>query len=150
MTKIHIPLRFHSLFRFRSFQLLLTCCVLSILVVSCGDSSTGPDNGEEEPPLEPTFSNVLHIFEDNCASCHVGSRTSGVRLDSYDSVIGSVGEQYGEEVVQPGNAAGSPLVDKIESSNPEHGERMPQGQSPLSADQIALIKEWINDGAENN
>lgn len=146
-----MSLRFHSLFRFRSFQLLLTCCLLGILVVSCGDSSTGPDpdNGGGEP-LEPTFSNVLQIFEDNCASCHIGSSTSGVRLDSYDSVIGSVGDQYGEEVVQPDDADDSPLVDKIESSNPEHGDRMPQGQSPLTSDQIALIKEWINEGADNN
>lgn len=128
---------------------LLALCTLGIFMVSCGDSSTGPDNGGEEP-LEPTFSNVLQIFEDNCASCHIGSTTNGVRLDSYSNVINSIGDRYEESVVKPGNAGESPLVDKIENSNPEFGARMPQGQSPLSADQIGLIREWINEGADNN
>lgn len=147
--KTHIVTIHYPLFSVKLVLRLLVFFALGMFMISCGDSSTGPDNGGEEP-LEPTFSNVLQIFEDNCASCHVGATTSGVRLDSYDNVMSSVGEQYGEEVVQPGDAAGSPLVDKIESSNPEYGSRMPQGQSPLSSDQIGLIKEWINEGADNN
>ncbi|WP_372635054.1 c-type cytochrome domain-containing protein [Fodinibius sp.] len=146
--KTHTGTTHYSLFSVKVIRRLLALCTLGILMVSCGDSSTGPDNGGEEP-LEPTFSNVLQIFEDNCASCHAGATTSGVRLDSYSNVVNSTGDQYGENVVQPGNANESPLVDKIES-NPEFGARMPQGQDPLTSDQIGLIKEWINEGANNN
>jgi len=73
-----------------------------------------------------------------------------VQLDSFDNVIGSVGDQYGTEVVQPGDAAGSPMVDKIEP-NPQIGSRMPEDGPPfLSTQRIDQIKEWINQGAENN
>ncbi len=99
--------------------------------------------------MEPTFANVQMIFNQNCGNCHIGARESGVRLDSYDNVINSVGDQYGIEVVQPGDADGSPLIDKIEP-NPQFGSRMPENGSYLSSDRIDQIREWINQGAENN
>lgn len=141
-----------------STLLFALICSLALLLVSCGDNSTGPNGGNgggngngngNEIGTEPTFSNVLQIFEANCGGCHIGSSTSGVQLDSYDNVINSVGNQYGENVVNPGDAANSPLVDKIEAS-PQQGDRMPQGGSPLSSDRIAQIREWIDNGAENN
>lgn len=139
--------------------LLVVICSLGLVVVSCGDNSTGANgggngtgNGDGDTPTEPTFSNVLDIFNNNCggSGCHIGETTSGVRLDSYDNVTNSEGVQYGELVVQAGNAAASPLVDKIESDNPQEGDRMPPNGSYLSNDQIDLIKQWIDDGAEND
>lgn len=128
--------------------------MLSVLLISCGDSSTGPGNGNGgnggngEPP-EPTFTNVQEIFTSNCGNCHIDNRTSGVRLDSYDNVINSEGDLYGGPIVVAGEPDNSPLVDKIEP-NPEHGDRMPQGRTPLSEDQINLIRQWIEEGAQNN
>ena len=130
---------------------------LLIGVVACSDSSTGTDdngnnngdpNGNEIGP-EPTFTNVQMIFNENCGSCHIGGSTNGVRLDSYNNVIESVGDQYGIAVIQPNDADGSPLVDKIES-NPDFGDRMPQGGPFLSTERINQIREWIDNGAQNN
>lgn len=147
--------------RFRSSLILVAVCSLGLLFTACGDNSTGTGsgngdgdgtgNGNGNGSTEPTFSNVLNIFNNNCSGsgCHIEERNSGVRLDSYNNVIESEGAQYGELVVQPGDANGSPLVDKIESENPEFGDRMPVGGA-LSSSQISLIKEWIDDGAENN
>jgi hypothetical protein len=142
----------------RSFSLVLLCS-LGLILASCGgDSSTGPNGGNggngdngNEPPPEPTFSNVADIFNSSCggSGCHIDERTNGVRLDSYTNVTESEGTQYGELVVQPDDADGSPLVDKIEPS-PEHGERMPVGGPYLSDDEISLIREWIDEGAQNN
>lgn len=140
-----------------SFSLIVLCS-LGMLLVSCGDSSTDPNGGNggnggngSEPPAEPTFSNVLEIFNSSCggSNCHIGEQRNGVRLDSYNNVIESEGFQYGELVVQPNDAAGSPLVDKIESS-PDEGERMPVGGPYLSDEEISLIREWIDEGAQNN
>lgn len=134
---------------------LIVLFSLGMLLVSCGDSSTG-SNGENggngnEPPPEPTFSNVLEIFNNNCgdSSCHIGGRTSGVRLDSYSNVTESEGQNYGKLVVQANDADGSPLVDKIEPS-PEQGQRMPVGGPYLSDEEISLIRDWIDEGAQNN
>lgn len=146
-----------------SSLLIVIICSLGMIVAACGDNSTGTNgdngngngdngNGEEPPPPEPTFTNVQEIFESSCSGsgCHIGERTNGVRLDSYDNVMESEGQQYGELVVQEGDADDSPLVDKIESANPEYGVRMPEGGPYLSDDEIDLIKEWIDDGAEDN
>ncbi|HMB41360.1 MAG TPA: cytochrome c [Balneolaceae bacterium] len=135
--------------------------VITVLMLSaCSDSgmtSTDNDNDDMDPienggdeiGSEPVFTNIQAIFEQNCASCHIGSSTNGVRLDSYENVIESVGDQYGTNVVQPGDADNSPLVDKIEP-NPQFGNRMPQGGPFLSQERIDQIRSWINQGAENN
>lgn len=147
----------------QQFFLMILCFGL-IGLTGCSDNSTGSDGGNGNNNggggggggntigTEPTFENVQMIFNQSCggSGCHVSETTSGVRLDSYQNVIGSVGAQYGTEVVNPENADESPLVDKIESDNPEFGARMPAGGSPLSDSRISQIKEWIDTGAENN
>lgn len=91
---------------------------------------------------------VQPIFAQNCGGgCHLDVVTSGVNLASYTAVLSSVGEQYGERIVQPGDPAASPLMDKIASPRPRFGERMPRGRAPLSAEQIGIIEAWIADGA---
>lgn len=146
------------------FFLIILCFGL-IGLTGCSDNSTGSDGGNGNNNgggggggggntigTEPTFENVQMIFNQSCggSGCHVNETTNGVRLDSYQNVIGSVGVQYGTEVVNPENADESPLVDKIESDNPEFGTRMPANGNPLSDSRISQIKEWIDTGAENN
>ena len=140
---------------FSSISKLILVVILAAFISACSSGSTDPNGGDDDdPPMdtpEPTFANVQQIFNGSCtgSGCHIGERTSGVRLDSYDNVTNSVGDQYGELVVQPNDADGSPLVDKIEP-NPQFGVRMPKGRSALSDEQIQLIRDWINDGAPNN
>lgn len=131
---------------------LTVLCSLTILMVSCSDSSTGVNGNDTEDDIgtEPTFDNIQQIFTNYCGDCHIGNRINGVRLDSYQNVIESEGDLYGRLVVQEGDAAGSPLVDKIESNSPQHGSRMPQGGPFLSDEKIVQIKQWIENGAENN
>ena len=132
-------------------------CLLGLILGGCGGSSTGSNggnnggNGGNEIGMEPTFSNVQQIFQQSCggAGCHISQRTNGVRLNTYQNVIESRGSTYGELIVQPGDADGSPLVDKIEP-NPDIGSRMPENGYFLSEDRINQIRQWINDGAENN
>lgn len=142
-------------FFLRQRNILLTLLCSSALVLSsCGDSSTGPGNGNGNgngngEPLEPTFTNVQEIFTGNCGNCHIGQATNGVRLDSYDNVMNSNGQQYGGPVVVEGEPDNSPLVDKIEA-DPEQGARMPQGGPYLSNEEISLIRDWIDEGAQDN
>jgi hypothetical protein len=142
---------------------LVMICSLGLMITSCSDNSTGSTGGnggnggngggdDDDTPTEPTYSNVQDIFNGSCggSNCHLSSPQSGVQLDNYDNTMSSEGVQYGQLVVQEGDASSSPLVDKIESSNPAEGERMPQGGPYLSTDEIDLIKEWIDEGAEDN
>lgn len=111
------------------------------------DNSIIVDSG----PTVSYAADVQPIFAASCGGvgCHVGESTNGVDLSTYSRTMNSVGLQYAGPIVIAGNAAGSPLVDKIEAS-PTQGSRMPLGASALSASQVEVIKTWIDDGAENN
>lgn len=87
---------------------------------------------------------IQPIFNSRCTSCH-GSN-GGLSVESFNALMASVGNNYGDKLVVPFNADESGLVDKIEP-NPTSGNQMPQGQTALTADQINLIRQWINEGA---
>lgn len=106
----------------------------------------------EELPTDVSYSeDIQPIFNSSCggANCHIDEQTSGVELTTYNDVMNSVGDQYGESIVDAGNPGSSPLVDKI-TPNPTHGDQMPLGGDPLSDDQVDLIRGWINEGAKDN
>ena len=105
-----------------------------------------------EPEGPVSFSqDVLPILTTTCGSgaCHIDQHASGVNLSSYQAVMDSEGQQYGEHVVVPEDAESSPLIDKLMPS-PQVGARMPPDRSPLSEEQIAFIRAWINEGALDN
>jgi hypothetical protein len=136
---------------------VVAIALVGLSVSACGSSSTSPNNGGNGNggngmDQDPTFTNVQTIFNNSCSGsgCHINERTNGVRLDSYDNAINSVGTQYGTEVIVPGEPGNSPLIDKISNDDPEFGDRMPEGRAALSDDKIALIREWIDQGAQNN
>ncbi|HCB02625.1 MAG TPA: hypothetical protein DEP19_09610 [Anaerolineae bacterium] len=85
---------------------------------------------------------VQPILERRCTKCHGGEFPSeSLNLESYESLM--VGSQNGEVVIA-GDSSNSLLFEQIES-----GE-MPKRGSDLTAEQIELIRQWINEGALNN
>jgi len=96
-------------------------------------------------------SEVQPIFNGRCIGCHSGSSApQGLKLDSANSFSNLVNVASHEvpslKRVKPGDPGNSYLVQKIEGTA-SVGSRMPLGGSPLSADQIALIRRWISEGA---
>ena len=85
---------------------------------------------------------VLPILEQHCTECHSDENAElGLKLDTYEGLM--AGSDYGT-VVEAGDAAGSLLVDMIAAGDmPEDGDAMP-------ADQLEVIKTWIDEGAEKN
>jgi hypothetical protein len=133
--------------------------ILLFIMAGCSSDSdngmiTGPDPNDNgnETPVDVSFANdVLPIFTQSCSGsgCHMPGSTNGVSLGSWSAATSSVGLQYGGPVIIPGNALGSPLVDKL-GSNPGFGVRMPDGRGALSSTQIQTIVAWIDEGALNN
>lgn len=62
---------------------------------------------------------------------------AGLRLDSGDAV---------QRVVAPGHAADSKLIERVESTKKGFG--MPPVGAPLSANEIATLRSWIDQGAK--
>ena len=87
---------------------------------------------------------VLPILAGRCFECHGSdSREGGLRLTNRGDAF-RPGE-YGIPVITPGASDLSPLVDRLLTSDLD--ERMPKKGEPLSESEIALIREWIDEGA---
>ena len=92
-----------------------------------------------EEEIGISFQNdILPILEKNCAlaGCHVAGGAAGLDLTGYDSF-----EKSGTFV--PGNAKKSRVITRIDG-----GGMPPAG--PLDDAVIDLVKDWIDEGAENN
>ena len=85
-------------------------------------------------------SQIQPIFNNNCTSCHMyGNASGGSTLTSYSGVM--TNSNSGASVV-PGDHANSLLWQRV-----NNGSMPPQNNPDLSADQINLIAQWINQGA---
>ena len=132
---------------------------LALLLVGCAFWASGCgasfDDSAEELGLvfdspgvggrhSPSFQNdILSILTQRCAlaGCHVADGPHGVDLRSFETV-----QQGGDHaaLVVPGAARESDIVSVLV------GGTMPPEGPPLDPDQIQLIIDWINEGAENN
>jgi len=91
---------------------------------------------------------IRPILADNCYLCHgpdKGTRKAGLRLDDRAAALAGV---KGRPAIVPGNSSASELAKRVGSSDPEY--RMPRRESgrSLTAKQIALLKQWIDQGAK--
>ena len=85
---------------------------------------------------------VQAIFKSRCVRCHnAKSRKADLDLSSFAGVM--KGGESGE-VVDPGEGDFSSLFAMVEDGS------MPEGADPLTKEQIASIKKWIDTGAQLN
>jgi cytochrome c553 len=85
---------------------------------------------------------VRPILASRCYSCHgPNTQQNGLRLDSLASIL--AGSESGK-IVKLGHADQSRLVRRLEA---QERPQMPYGGPPLSKDQVALIRQWIDSGA---
>ena len=92
---------------------------------------------------------VLPILSNHCYPCHgpdSKKRKAKLRLDQRESAIKK--RRGGERAVSPGNVAASELVFRITAEDED--DRMPpvDGGKPLTAEQIEILKAWVEQGAE--
>ena len=119
----------------------------------CGGTAVVDDCGECGGTGKPTgwcscygetcalYSEIQSIFTTKCISCHSGSHSTGLLLDSYESL--DAGSNSGAVIIS-GNHSSSLLWQKVNSGD------MPPSSNDLTTDQINLIAQWINEGANNN
>jgi Ca2+-binding RTX toxin-like protein len=121
--------------------------------LAAGLAVTNADFVVQNPVAAPVnyTTQIQPIFTAKCVSCHTGaSAPQGLRLDAPNSYANLVNVNSSEvpslKRVKPSDPDNSYLVHKIEGTAAV-GARMPLGQSPLSAAQISLIRQWIVAGA---
>jgi hypothetical protein len=118
------------------------------ILVALGVQPARPVALEAAAPVD-YLTQIEPIFRDSCsgAFCHINFSASGVELTSYETTVASVGLTYSAPIVAPLDATSSPLFDKVASTLPAFGSRMPLGGESLSQEELDLIARWINEGA---
>ncbi|MFM9946295.1 MAG: c-type cytochrome domain-containing protein [Bacteroidia bacterium] len=134
------------LFAFLAFCSIQSCkhnpsdIIPNIIDTTINDTTKGkrPCN----PDTVYYIRDIQPIFTMYCAGsgCHSGSRPEkDIDLTTYTKALGS-------GKIKPYNSAGSKVYQSI--IDPDPGDRMP-ASAALSADKIALIKKWIDQGAKD-
>jgi mono/diheme cytochrome c family protein len=89
---------------------------------------------------------VLPILRAHCQGCHQAAKAQGgVDLTSRTGLFGE--SESGSTVVAPGDVEASELLNQITPDVEGHA-LMPAEGPALKAEQIALIRQWIAEGAE--
>jgi hypothetical protein len=118
----------------------LSALCLSSVVVAAANSERVDFNFQIRP-----------ILSDRCFKCHgpdEKSRKADLRLDTQDGAFAICDKKTGARAITPHRSDCSEVIRRITSSDPE--EKMPPSKSNqrLSAEEIALIRKWIEQGAE--
>ena len=135
-------------YKISSFVLL----TFVLFIYACEhEQGAGPQGGG----LQPTFSSIQdNILTPKCrnAGCHPGGGAPpSLPLQAgaaYDRLV-NVQSAFGIPRVDPGNADNSALYLKVIGDN-SVGSRMPLSRNALSSEQTNAIRDWINNGAQNN
>jgi uncharacterized membrane protein len=89
---------------------------------------------------------VAPILERRCVSCHNEKKTKGkFRMDTYELLVKGGKEGPG---LEPGNAAESNILIRINLPEDDDEHMPPEGKPDLEAAEIAVLKWWIDGGAD--
>jgi WD40 repeat protein len=129
---------------------LLSLCCLFLPAVSRGDDKDDKDKTEKKlPPAagkEVDFARDIEpIFTKTCYKCHGPEKQkSAFRLDNREAAL--KGGENGVDIL-PGKSAESPLIRYVAGLD-EEIKMPPKGSDPLSAEEIGLLRAWIDQGAK--
>ena len=88
---------------------------------------------------------IRPILNQNCVACHGGVRQkNGVSFIFREEALGT--GKSGRPTIVPGDPDRSEFMARLTSTDPE--ARMPYHGPPLPAQQIALLRRWIKEGAK--
>lgn len=131
-------------------KMILLLAIAVVLLFACkhqvinpGDNGGGgtdtTGSGTDTSTVICFEAEVLPIFQSSCAQagCHdPGTHEEGYVLNSYNNII--------KKGIDPGNPDGSKIFEEIVD-----GDMPPAGYTKLTKEQVATIKQWILEGANN-
>jgi mono/diheme cytochrome c family protein len=91
---------------------------------------------------------IRPILSENCFACHgpdEKQRKAKLRLDVKEGAFGKL--RHGGFAVVPGKPGDSEMISRISSDDPEEKMPPPKTRKTLKPEQIALLKQWVEQGA---
>ncbi len=118
-----------------SFSSVTICASLALCLAAEARSNEAVSFAQDVKP----------ILAKRCFACH-GPDTSeaGLAFDTFESAIAEL--DSGAQAIVPKDPASSEIIHRITST--DEFERMPPEGKPLSEDEVAIIRQWIQEGAE--
>ncbi|MEX2368071.1 MAG: DUF1553 domain-containing protein [Balneolaceae bacterium] len=117
---------------------------------SSGDSEVY-DGAEPLPEVVDYNLHVRGIMSDNCYSCHgpdEAAREAELRLDTEEGAFQPLTVTEGEYAIVRGKPEESELYRRIISTDPDYKMPSPSSNLSLSDREIAILRRWIEQGAE--
>ena len=109
----------------------------------------GLSTASAAPPEKVRFNQHVRPILSNCFYCHGPDpkhREADLRLDNREGATTDLG---GYAAIVPGKPDESTLIKRVSSSDPDEYMPPPVSKRPkLTADQIAILRRWIEQGAE--
>ncbi|MEX2215339.1 MAG: c-type cytochrome domain-containing protein [Phycisphaeraceae bacterium] len=140
-----------------------------VSVVTPGQAPAGNDANRDTTPVAPDnvkavatpgsvaqavaaatidfHTQIQPLFATHCHKCHDSSKKKGeYRMD--DRAAAFVPGDSGEMPIVRGNAEDSMLIKVLEGKGDYEDTTMPPKGARLTTEQIALVRQWINEGAD--
>ena len=119
---------------------------MSLLLATC---FSGPLEAAEQGTSIDFSREILPLLSETCFKCHgpdQANREAGLRLDTHEGALAKL--ESGKTALVPGDSSASEMFKRISTSDPDL--RMPPVDSgkKLTANEIALLKKWIDSGGE--
>jgi hypothetical protein len=121
---------------------LLTVMLRVLVAAPSGSGAPVPGTAGTQPQLIDFATQVEPLIEAYCLECHSqDKRKGGLSLATYPDLLD--GGRSGA-AVRPGNGAGSLMIHRLAG---EIEPQMPLDELPLSDQEVAVLRLWIDQGA---
>ena len=124
-----------------------TLALLLMVVLVTGAQGAAVDTAKLPPAATRRVDfekDIRPLLEFHCLKCHGPEKQkSGFRLDQKTAALKG-GDTYAPDI-RPGSSAESPLIHFVAGLVPE--VQMPQKGAALSAEEVGLLRAWIDQGA---
>ncbi|WP_277478226.1 DUF1553 domain-containing protein [Catalinimonas alkaloidigena] len=94
---------------------------------------------------------IKPILSDRCFACHgpdANKREAELRLDTPEGAFAALAEKPGHYAIVAGDAEDSEMYRRISSTDPETMMPPPESNLKITAEEVELIRQWIEEGAE--
>ncbi len=145
---------------------IVAIILIFVFVVFGCDTITTPKNADCTSVADTTqlatvsFANdIVPLFDTNKYNCtDFGCHSSSLpgltdyHMGSYAElfVAGKEARQEGMCEIKPGDPDQSYVIWKVEGHSGIQGARMPKDRTPMTPDDLHLLRQWILEGARNN
>lgn len=125
----------------------------AMVLSACAATAAQPSVGTAPaaaPRSKVSFNDHIQpILSEHCFHCHgpdAGSREAKLRLDRAEFAF--LPREDGTVIIARGEPGKSTLLRRVRSASPQEVMPPPEVHKPLRAEQIALLEQWIAEGAE--